>query len=142
MTRAHKAALLVLLTTFLFLAGASVLHDTPTRDEYRHYKYGEKVLQLDPKRDDPVYDSKMPVSALNVIPWKIAGLAGCDSWITDLAIKRFAGPDPDAETVRKVTKYVPMLTGKVVTMFFGVILPVSMGTYLVTFLTVSASGSG
>jgi hypothetical protein len=122
MTRAHTAVLLVLLTTFLLLAGASVFRATPTRDEYLHYKYGEKILQLDPKRDEALYDSKMPISALNAIPWEVVKVAGWDSWITDLAIKRFAGPDRDPETARKVTKYVPLLPGKVVTMFFGVML--------------------
>ena len=88
MTRAHTAVLLILLTTFLFLAGASVFHATPTRDEYWHYKYGEKVLQLDPKRDEVLYDSKMPISALNAIPWKVVKAVGWDSRITDLFIKR------------------------------------------------------
>src|SRR5579862_2058920 len=122
MTKTHTALLLALLTTFLVLASASVFHATPTSDEFLHYKYGEKILQLQPMRDEALFDSKMPVSALNVVPWKILRIVGLDSRIDDLAVRKFAGANPDPDTVRKVTKYVPLLPGKAVTILFGMLL--------------------
>jgi hypothetical protein len=122
MTRRQTAGLLILLATFLVLATVGIFNATPTYDERRHFQYGEKVLRLDPARDDATFDSKMPISTLNVLPWKIAKRLGWDAWITDCAIKRFAGPMPTPETIKKVTEHVAIVPGKVVTVPFSLLL--------------------
>jgi len=61
-------ALLILLMFFVFSA-LSVQGRDKTIDEPRHYKYGRNILNGDSTRFD---DSKMPVSAWNALPAKIA----------------------------------------------------------------------
>ena len=62
-------AFLILLVFFVFSA-FSVYGRDQTFDEPRHYKYGMNILNGDSNRFD---DSKMPVSAWNALPAKIAG---------------------------------------------------------------------
>lgn len=51
---------------------SSVLREfSQTADEDKHYLYGEKIISGDSTRFD---DSKMPVTALNAIPKRIASL--------------------------------------------------------------------
>ena len=61
----------------LFFAGTNILsvrrEFSLTRDEDKHYLYGENILAGDSTRFD---DSKMPVSALNALPAKIARISG------------------------------------------------------------------
>ena len=61
-------AFLILLVFFIFSA-LSVQGRDRTIDEPRHYKYGMNILNGDSNRFD---DSKMPVSAWNALPAKIA----------------------------------------------------------------------
>src|SRR5215207_9718807 len=61
-------ALLILLIFFAFSA-FSVQGRDKTTDEPRHYKYGMNILNGNSTRFD---DSKMPVSAWNALPAKIA----------------------------------------------------------------------
>ena len=61
----------------LFFAGiniASVRREySQTRDEDKHYLYGQNILNGNSTRFD---DSKMPVSALNALPAKLAEVTG------------------------------------------------------------------
>jgi hypothetical protein len=59
----------LLLAVFLTISLLSVLHKTMTYDEADHYRYGKQILELNSDRFD---DSKMPVSALNAAPAKLA----------------------------------------------------------------------
>jgi hypothetical protein len=59
----------LLLAVFFVHSLLSVVHKTTTYDEPDHYRYGEQILQGNSNRFD---DSKMPVSALNAAPAKIA----------------------------------------------------------------------
>jgi hypothetical protein len=65
----ERAAVATLLLVFLILGALSVRGKTSTFDEPRHYRYGMNILDGDSDRFD---DSKMPVSALNALPAKIA----------------------------------------------------------------------
>lgn len=64
----YSLALFVLLLFFIFSA-LSVYGRDRTFDEHSHYKYGRNILNGNSTR---VSDSKMPVSAWNVLPAKIA----------------------------------------------------------------------
>lgn len=68
---------IVALIIVLFFAGINLLsvrrEYSLTRDEDKHYQYGENILAGDSTRFD---DSKMPVSALNALPAKLAELTG------------------------------------------------------------------
>src|SRR5215207_4357037 len=64
----NSLAFLILLIFFVFSA-LSVQGRDKTTDEPRHYKYGMNILNGDSTRFD---DSKMPVSAWNALPAKIA----------------------------------------------------------------------
>lgn len=44
----------------------------PTSDERWHVSYGAHILQGKPERPNVLYDSKMPVSALNALPYGVA----------------------------------------------------------------------
>jgi len=122
MTKLQTAGLLTLLTVFLLLATAGLWRATPTYDEARHFQYGEKILRLAPERDDATCDSKMPVSALNVLPWKIAKVLGLDSWLTNRAIQRYAGAHPTDEMVQIITARVAIMPGKIVTIMAALLL--------------------
>jgi 4-amino-4-deoxy-L-arabinose transferase-like glycosyltransferase len=65
----YRLAVWALLTAFLVLALASVREKTLTYDEPDHLRYGLQILHGDADRFD---DSKMPVSALNALPWRLA----------------------------------------------------------------------
>lgn len=56
---------------FLLISFLSARHLTLTYDEDLHYLYGMQILNLNSNRFD---DSKMPFSAMNALPGKIAGL--------------------------------------------------------------------
>lgn len=74
--RSTKAAVAGLLLLFFLISLLSVSHMTLTYDEPRHYLYGLQILSLDSNRlileKGKIDDSKMPFSALNAIPGKIA----------------------------------------------------------------------
>ena len=122
MTKCQTALLLTLMAALLFLATAGMFNATPTYDEPQHFRYGEKVLRLAPERDEPGFDSKMPISVLNVIPWEIAKWVGWDSLITSNAVRQFAGTHPTAEEIRKISEYVAIVPGRMVTILFSLIL--------------------
>jgi hypothetical protein len=72
--RATVAALL-LLTAVVALHVGSMRRRTLTVDESGHYAYGWRLVNFDTRRLDLIYDnSKMPFSALNALPRRIAGL--------------------------------------------------------------------
>jgi 4-amino-4-deoxy-L-arabinose transferase-like glycosyltransferase len=58
-----------LMAAFLLLAILSLRHRTLTYDEPSHYRYGRRILEGDANRFD---DSKMPITALNALPAKLA----------------------------------------------------------------------
>ncbi len=60
---------LFLLAVFFTISALSIRHSTETADERWHYQYGVNVLAGDSTRFD---DSKMPFSALNAVPAKLA----------------------------------------------------------------------
>lgn len=64
-------SVIVLLAVFMILNLTSIRFNSLTEDEEYHYRYGANILNLDSNRFD---DSKMPVSALNALPGKIAPL--------------------------------------------------------------------
>ena len=63
--------MIALAASLLAVDVTSMWRMTPTYDEPDHFRYGQKILGLDSTRFD---DSKMPVSALNAIFWKLATL--------------------------------------------------------------------
>jgi len=65
----ERAALWGLLIVFLLVNVGSIRYKTFTTDEEKHYQYGMNILNLDSDRFD---DSKMPFSALNALPAKLA----------------------------------------------------------------------
>jgi hypothetical protein len=67
--RLTKSILLGLLAVFLAINIGSIRFKSFTTDEHKHYRYGENILNGASDRFD---DSKMPVSALNALPAKIA----------------------------------------------------------------------
>jgi len=60
-----------LLLVFFLINVGSIWHKSFTTDEAKHYRYGMNILNLDSDRFD---DSKMPFSALNALPAKLAPL--------------------------------------------------------------------
>jgi 4-amino-4-deoxy-L-arabinose transferase-like glycosyltransferase len=93
---------LLLLAGILVLDVASMRHLTPTYDEPAHLRYGQQLLDLDSTRFD---DSKMPFSALNAIPARLATALGL------LAPADTAGP---IRVGRFVTVAFSLLTASVV----------------------------
>lgn len=69
--RLSKLALIALLGFFLLINFGSIRYKTYTTDEAKHYRYGQNILNLESDRFD---DSKMPFSALNALPAKLAPL--------------------------------------------------------------------
>lgn len=67
-----------LLTMFVILAGGASQRVTHTFDEGAHYFYGRHILELDASRGTD--NSKMPFSAINALPGKVAGWLWPDSW--------------------------------------------------------------
>lgn len=65
---------ILIILVFFTLNFSSVLREfSQTADEDKHYLYGERLISGDSTRFD---DSKMPVTALNAIPKKVASLLG------------------------------------------------------------------
>ena len=60
----------LLILAFIVTGYLSVRGLSLTADEAKHYRYGENILAGDSNRFD---DSKMPVSALNALPARLAG---------------------------------------------------------------------
>jgi hypothetical protein len=58
------------MAAFLAQSILSIRHRTETYDEADHFRYGRQILELNSGRFD---DSKMPISALNALPTKLAG---------------------------------------------------------------------
>ena len=71
---------LALIAFFIVFGMLSVQRVSLTADEALHYRYGMQILNLNSKRFD---DSKMPVTALNALPKKIA------SYLPNGAINNF-----------------------------------------------------
>lgn len=67
--RREGAAVVGLLAVFVLLQVASMQRRSLTIDEAGHYAYGWRLVNFDAKRFD---NSKMPFSALNALPRKIA----------------------------------------------------------------------
>ena len=80
------------LFVFLMINMLSVRHKSLTADEAKHFLYGQNILNLNSDRlggvTDVVDDSKMPFSAINALPAKIAGLLS-DGWLKTLLGKFF-----------------------------------------------------
>jgi len=57
----------VCLASFVLLCLLSMRHLGPTYDEKDNYKYGERVLNGDPERNNLMDNTKMPFNALNVL---------------------------------------------------------------------------
>lgn len=74
--------LLALLGIFLALGVSSVRSRSITTDEPSHYDYGLRLLDGNPDRVEEFDDSKMPLSALNALPAKIARKVP-ESWLKD-----------------------------------------------------------
>ena len=68
-TKGQNSVAFLVLLLFLVFSALSVQGRDKTLDEPRHYKYGMNILNGDSNRFD---DSKMPVSAWNALPAKIA----------------------------------------------------------------------
>jgi len=75
-TSKHAQNIIAIVIILLF-AGVNITNVrreySQTRDEDKHYLYGQNILNGNPTRFD---DSKMPVSALNALPAKLAELTG------------------------------------------------------------------
>ncbi|MCL4531105.1 MAG: glycosyltransferase family 39 protein [Chloroflexi bacterium] len=67
--RIQNCIALALIAFFIVFGILSVQKVSVTADEALHYRYGMQILNLNSKRFD---DSKMPVTALNALPKKIA----------------------------------------------------------------------
>ena len=61
----------ILFAFYLAINVGSIHNKSYTADEFRHYRYGMNMLELNSTRFD---DSKMPFSALNAVPKKISHL--------------------------------------------------------------------
>jgi len=80
---------LALIAFFVVLDVLSVQKVSLTADEPLHYRYGMNILNLDSTRFD---DSKMPFSALNALPKKVAALlppSGLRDFLGDFFMARF-----------------------------------------------------
>jgi 4-amino-4-deoxy-L-arabinose transferase-like glycosyltransferase len=67
--RTQDRIVLILIAFFIVFSILSVWRVSVTADEGLHYRYGMNILNLNSKRFD---DSKMPFTALNALPAKIA----------------------------------------------------------------------
>jgi hypothetical protein len=66
---AQNLAVIGILAAFVLISYVSARKLTLTYDEDQHYRYGLQILNLNSNRFD---DSKMPFSAMNALPGKIA----------------------------------------------------------------------
>jgi dolichyl-phosphate-mannose-protein mannosyltransferase len=71
LTPRQRALVALFLSAFLVLAVLSMQRMSITLDERAHDRYGFQILNLDAHRFD---NSKMPISALNAFPRRLAGL--------------------------------------------------------------------
>ncbi|MBC8335158.1 MAG: glycosyltransferase family 39 protein [Anaerolineales bacterium] len=94
----ETALLSILLLFFLTINTGSIQNKSYTADEFRHYRYGRNMLELNSSRFD---DSKMPLSALNAIPKKISYLIS-----NQYLYPRFADP----------------LSGRIITIGFSMLI--------------------
>ena len=78
----HRAGATALLLLALVLALTSISRASLTYDEAVHYRYGAQLLRGDAARFD---DSKMPVSALQALPGRVADLLPAGAWRERLA---------------------------------------------------------
>ena len=76
---------LTLITFFVVFGMLSVQKVSTTFDEDQHYRYGKNILNLNSTRFD---DSKMPVSAWNALPAKIASRLP-DGWLRNFLSEFF-----------------------------------------------------
>ncbi len=90
----ERIALVMLLGLFLGLSLASARHKSITIDEAKHYEYGLNVLNLNSDRLNSggtiVDDSKMPFTALNALPAKLAPYLP-DNWLKRISVTIQAG---------------------------------------------------
>jgi 4-amino-4-deoxy-L-arabinose transferase-like glycosyltransferase len=91
----RRLAPVLLLAALLALQATSAWRMSVTYDEPGHLRYGAQLLRGETARFD---DSKMPVSALNALPSRLAGLApsgplrqGLSSWLAARAPTMLAG---------------------------------------------------
>ena len=78
----------LLLLAFLSLGFLSVRNLSLTADEAKHYRYGANILTGNSTRFD---DSKMPVTALNALPARLAGFlpdGTLKTWLQKLLVAR------------------------------------------------------
>lgn len=68
LSRKRFLSLLLLATSALALDITVTMSMSPTYDEESHLDYGNRILHFHPDRSSILYDSKMPISALNAIP--------------------------------------------------------------------------
>src|SRR5262249_32076115 len=70
--------------TLLLHLGMAVMvdwHMSTTYDEPAHLKYGIHILRVNPEREVPYFDSKMPVSVLNALPSGMAQFMSHRGWM-------------------------------------------------------------
>ena len=94
--------MLLLLIVFVLISISSSAKVSLTLDEYLHYQYGVSVLNGNSTRFD---DSKMPISALNALPGRLASFL--PEGLLKVALGRFA-------VARLVTIIVSMLVAYLV----------------------------
>ena len=88
-TRFQTLAALGFTLFFIVFSAFSVRGMSLTADEPDHYKYGTRILSLNSTRFD---DSKMPITALNVLPAKLASklpLGAIRTFLEQFFIARF-----------------------------------------------------
>ncbi len=88
-TRFQNLAALGITLFFIILSAFSVQGMSLTADEADHYKYGTRILSLNSTRFD---DSKMPITALNVLPAKLASklpISALRTFLEQFIIARF-----------------------------------------------------
>jgi hypothetical protein len=83
--QSQNVAMLLILIIFVLVSISSSARVSLTLDEYLHYQYGTNVLNGDSTRFD---DSKMPISALNALPSRLASLL--PDGLLKVALGRFA----------------------------------------------------
>jgi Gpi18-like mannosyltransferase len=77
-----------LIFAFIATGFLSVRKLSLTADEAKHYRYGENILAGDSNRFD---DSKMPISALNALPARLAGFlsdGALKTWLQKFIVAR------------------------------------------------------
>ena len=83
----HNRVALLIIFVFVIFASVVAQNKSLMADEAKHYKYGMNILNGDSDRFD---DSKMPVSALNALPAKLADMFLPDGQLKVYVEKIFA----------------------------------------------------